>query len=62
MNGSFDVSQLVKGAMEPFVKQLVISKHFIERRDNCHVSRVFVASEDWMAREWIAETKSGGGN
>lgn len=61
VNGSFDVSQMVKSAMEPFVKQLVISKHFIERRDNCHVSRMFVASEDWMAREWMAEIRSGVG-
>lgn len=61
VNGSFDVSQMVKSAMEPFVKQLVISKHFIERRNNCHVSRMFVAVEDWMAREWMAEIKSGVG-
>ena len=61
VNGSFDVSQMVKSAMEPFVKQLVISKHFIERRDNCHVARMFVAPEDWMARGWMAEVKSGVG-
>lgn len=61
VNGSFDVSQMVKTAMEPFVKQLVISKHFIERRDNCHVAKLFLAQEDWMAREWMAEIKSGVG-
>lgn len=39
---SFDISQMIKEVCDPFVRQLVISKHFVERRENCHVSRIFI--------------------
>lgn len=39
---SFDISQIVKEVCDPFVKQMLISKHFVERRENCHVSRIFI--------------------
>jgi len=39
---SFDISQMIKEVCDPFVRQMVISKHFVERRENCHVSRIFI--------------------
>jgi Tfp pilus assembly PilM family ATPase len=39
---SFDISQIVKEVCDSFVRQVVISKHFVERRENCRVSRIFV--------------------
>lgn len=39
---SFDITQMIKEVCDPFVRQLVISKHFVERRENCHVSRIFI--------------------
>ncbi|MFN2352111.1 MAG: hypothetical protein ABR497_09215 [Kiritimatiellia bacterium] len=60
-DGSFDVSQIVKKAMEPFVKQLVISKHFIERRENCRLARIFVSRGDCVARDWMNEVRHGMG-
>jgi Tfp pilus assembly PilM family ATPase len=39
---SFDITQMIKEVCDPFVRQLVISKHFVERRENCHVARIFI--------------------
>lgn len=42
---SFDISQMVREVCDPFVRQLVISKHFVERRENCRVTRIFIPGE-----------------
>ena len=39
---SFDITQMIKEACDPFIRQLVISKHFVERRENCRVARIFI--------------------
>jgi len=54
---SFDISQLVKDLAEPFIKQLVISKHFVERRENCHISKIFVPDDERVSRDWLNEIK-----
>lgn len=58
IDGSFDVSQTVKEVSDPFVKQLVISRHFVERRENCRVTRMYVPDGDWVAHDWLSEIKS----
>ncbi len=55
-DGSFDISQLIKEASEPFIKQLVISKHFVERREDCHLASVFVPHG--VPKDWLNEVKS----
>lgn len=55
-DSSFDISQLIKSVSEPFIKQLVISKHFVERREDCHVGVVFVSNG--MPRDWRKEMSS----
>lgn len=55
-DGSFDISQLVKDVAEPFIKQLVMSKHYVERRENCDVSRVFVAED--LSGNWLKDLHS----
>ena len=55
---SFDVSQLVKNLADPFIKQLIISKHFVERRENCQIARLFMADDPLMARNWRREIKA----
>lgn len=55
-DGSFDISQLIRDVSEPFVKQLVISKHFVERREDCHVARVFAPAG--VSRDWLNDVKS----
>ena len=54
---SFDISQLVKDLTDPFIKQLVISKHFVERRENCHISKIFVPDDQRVLRDWLNEIK-----
>lgn len=54
---SFDISQMVKDLADPFVKQLLISKHFIERRENCRISRIFIPDDPFVSRDWLNEIK-----
>jgi Tfp pilus assembly PilM family ATPase len=54
---SFDISHLVKDLADPFIKQLVISKHFVERRENCHISKIYVADDPCVSRDWLNEIK-----
>jgi len=42
-DGSFDVSQSVNDVMAPRIKQLILSRDFVERRESCHVSRLYVS-------------------
>lgn len=57
-DGSFDISQLVKEVSELFIKQLVISKHFIERRENCRIAKLYLPSGKMISRDWLNEVKS----
>lgn len=54
---SFDISQHVKDLADPFIKQLVISKHFVERRENCHISKIYVADDPRVSCDWLNEIK-----
>lgn len=56
-DGSFNVSHTVKEVSEQFIKQLVISKTFVERRENCHVSRIFVPGGLGVSHDWLNEMK-----
>ncbi len=57
-DGSFDVSQIIKEVAEPFIKQLVISKHFIERRENCLIAKLYLPGGKGVSRDWQNEVKS----
>lgn len=39
---SFDVSQMIKEVCDPFIRQVVISKRFVERRENCRVGKIYI--------------------
>lgn len=54
---SFDISHLVKDLADPFIKQLVISKHFVERRENCRISKIYVSDDPRISRDWLNEIK-----
>ncbi len=58
LDRSFDISNLVKDLADPFVKQLVISKHFVERRENCHISKIYVADDPLVSHDWLNEIKT----
>lgn len=42
-DGSFDVASILQQSLEPFFRQVVISKEFIERRENCRLSEILVS-------------------
>lgn len=54
---SFDISQMIKEVCDPFIRQLVISKHFVERRENCHVARIFIPGSAAAAHRLAQEIK-----
>ena len=58
-DGSFDISQSVTTAMEPLMKQLMISRDFVERRENCRVSRLYVSGGLVSSRYAIDELNNG---
>lgn len=41
-DGAFDISQSVTRVMEPFLKQLIVSRDFVERREDCRIDRIYV--------------------
>lgn len=58
-DGSFDLSQTINETMEPFVKQLVISRDFVERRENCRVAHIFAVGGMTASRDWMKEMRTG---
>ena len=51
-SGSIDLSQFFTEALEPFIKQLVISRDFLERRENCRLTRIFVSGGATASHDW----------
>jgi Tfp pilus assembly PilM family ATPase len=42
-DGSFDISAATEDVMQPLVRQLVVSRDFVERRENCKVDAIYLA-------------------
>ena len=42
-DGSFDISHSVSEVMQPLIKQLMVSRDFVERRENCSITHMFVS-------------------
>ncbi len=42
-DGSFDISAATTEVMQPLVRQLVVSRDFVERRENCKVDAIYLA-------------------
>ncbi|TFH18361.1 MAG: hypothetical protein E4H02_00110 [Lentisphaerales bacterium] len=57
-DGSFDVSQQVGETLNSVTKQVIISRDFVERRENCHVSKVFACGGVTRSRDLLLEMKS----
>jgi Tfp pilus assembly PilM family ATPase len=41
--GAFDISQPVMEVCGPLIKQLAVSRDFVERREDCRVGRIFIS-------------------
>lgn len=57
-DGAFDISQPVSDVLAPVLKQVVVSRDFVERRENCQVSKLYVAGDPVVSRDVTDEIKS----
>lgn len=54
-DGAFDISQPVSDVMELLVKQMVVSRGFVERRENCHFGKMYVSGGLVTSRDSLDE-------
>jgi Tfp pilus assembly PilM family ATPase len=57
-DGSFDISQSISDILESLVKQMIVSRDFVERRENCRISSVYVAGGLARSQDAIEEISS----
>ncbi len=57
-DGSFDISQPISDVMDPLIKQLIVSRDFVERRENCQITKMFASGDLIVSRDLIDEMKS----
>lgn len=60
-DGSFDVSQPVRDVLDPFLRQLILSREFVERREGCRIERVYLSGGMCLSRFWADEISRVGG-
>ncbi|NCC52116.1 MAG: hypothetical protein EOM20_12985 [Spartobacteria bacterium] len=60
-DGSFDISQSVHGVMEPFLRQISISKEFVERREDCRIKAVYVTGGMSLSQYWMEKIQQTAG-
>jgi Tfp pilus assembly PilM family ATPase len=60
-DGSFDISQSVRVVMASFLRQLTISKDFIERREDCRVVKCHLSGGTSLLRYWLEEIRNATG-
>lgn len=57
-DGAFDISQSIEEVMEPLVKQLIVSRDFVERRENCRVGGLYLMGNFGASKDLHSEMKS----
>ena len=50
-DGSFDISPAAADVMQPLVRQLLVSRDFVERRESCQVDAVYLAGGLAVSRD-----------
>jgi Tfp pilus assembly PilM family ATPase len=60
-DGSFDISQSVRAVMDPFLRQLTISKDFVERREDCRVVKCYLSGGASLLRYGVDEIRGATG-
>lgn len=55
---SFDVSRTIAAVLEPLIKQLVVSRDFLERRENCRIQQLVVGGGLAMSRDAMKELQT----
>ena len=59
--GAFDISASIKQVIDPFVRQLTISRDFVERQENCRISGIFMSGGMCLSAGWVKEIERAGG-
>lgn len=57
-DGAFDISQSVSEIMEPLIKQLIVSRDFVERRENCSIVRLYASGGVVLSHDSLDEMRS----
>jgi Tfp pilus assembly PilM family ATPase len=57
-DGSFDISQTVAEVLDPLLRQFVVSRDFIERREDCHLQGMYVAGGLAASRDALNAVKT----
>ncbi len=57
-DGAFDISQSVSEIMEPLIKQLIVSRDFVERREDCSISKLYASGGVVLSRDSLDEMRS----
>ena len=60
-DGAFDISQPVSDVMDPLLKQLIVSRDFVERRENCQIRSLYVSGGLVEAKDAVEEMRTGMG-
>lgn len=55
---TIDISQPLHDLAAPFLRQLSISRDFVERQENCRVARVYLSGGLGQVRQWTQEVQT----
>jgi len=58
-DGSFDISNCVRDVMGPFLRQLSISRDFVERQEKCRIARLYLSGGMSLSHYWVDAVRSG---
>ena len=55
---SIDISHSAGAAMDRLLRQLIVSRDFVERRENCHIRAVYVSGGAALSPPWLANLRT----
>ena len=55
--GAIDISQAVREVIDPFLRQLTISRDFVEREENCRIKVAYISGGMALSSYWTNEIK-----
>ena len=53
-----DVSQAIGVAIEPFLRQLMLAREFVERKRTCHIERILLCGSLLGTKHWMAHIEA----
>ncbi|HEY8241055.1 MAG TPA: pilus assembly protein PilM, partial [Kiritimatiellia bacterium] len=59
--GAIDISQAVREVIDPFLRQLTISRDFVEREENCRIKTTYISGGMGLSSYWTNEIKKATG-